>query len=88
VNYCADNDIDHMGGYVMTTDTEKIFKTALELPTLERANLVDKLLSSLDQPDEQIDNLWRKEVEDRIRAYQAGKIKAITIQEVLSKYRK
>lgn len=72
----------------MATDTKQILKGALGLPSIERASLVDHLLSSLDQPDEQIDNLWRKEVEDRINAYQAGKIKSVTLEEVLSKYRK
>lgn len=72
----------------MTTDTNGILKDALELPLIERANFVDHLLSSLDQPDEHIDNLCRKEVEDRIKAYQSGKIKSVILEEVLSKYRK
>ena len=72
----------------MTTNTQKVLKNALELPTLERANLVDRLLSSLDKPNEQIDNLWRKEVEDRIKAYKAGKIKSVSLKEALSKYKK
>jgi len=72
----------------MSTDTKKILKNALELPSAERANLVDHLLSSLDQPDEHINSLWRKEVEDRIKAYQSGKIRSVTLKEVLSKYRK
>lgn len=72
----------------MSINTQKILKNALELPTLERANLVDRLLSSLDQPNEQTDNLWRKEVEDRVKAYKAGKIKSVSLKEALSKYRK
>lgn len=72
----------------MAINTQKVLKNALELPTLERANLVDRLLSSLDQPNEQIDNLWRMEVEDRVKAYKAGKIKAVSLKEALSKYRK
>lgn len=72
----------------MATDTQQILKEALELPAIERANLADYLLSSLDQPDEHIDALWRKEVDDRINAHQSGKIKAVSLEEVLSKYRK
>lgn len=41
----------------MATDTQQILKEALELPVIERANLADHLLSSLDQPDEHIDAL-------------------------------
>jgi len=72
----------------MAIDTQEILKEALELPSKERVNLVDHLLSSLDQPDEQIDNLWRREVEDRINAYRTGKIRSLTLKEVLSKYQK
>ena len=72
----------------MDSDTGQILKKALELPAIERANLADQLLSSLDQPDEKIDQLWRSEVEDRINAYQSGKIKALSLEEVLSKYKK
>lgn len=72
----------------MPTDTKQILKEALELPAIERASLADHLLSSLDQPDEHIDALWRKEVEDRIDAYNAGKMRAISLEEVLSKYKR
>ena len=72
----------------MTIHTKRILKDALGLPYIERAKIVDYLLSSIDRPNERIDNLWRKEVEDRIKAYQSGKIKSVTLKEVLSKYRK
>jgi putative addiction module component (TIGR02574 family) len=72
----------------MGANTQQILKEALTLPFRERATLVDDLLASLDQPDKHIDNLWRKEVEDRISAYRAGKMKAISLDDVLSKYRK
>jgi len=72
----------------MAANTRQILKDALALPPKERATLVDNILSSLDQPDEEIDGLWRKEVDDRIAACQAGKIKVISLDDVLSKYRK
>lgn len=72
----------------MTAETKQILKDALALPPIERANLVDYLLSSLDQPDEHIDSLWRKEVEERIDAYQSGRMKSVSLEDVLLKYRK
>lgn len=72
----------------MAAKSQQILKDALTLSFKERAVLVDNLLASLDQPDEHIDHLWQKEVEDRIAAYRSGKIRAITLDEVLSKYRK
>ena len=72
----------------MAVNSQEILKKALTLPFKERATLVDDLLASLDQPDEEIDSLWRKEVDDRVAAYQAGKMRVIKLDEVLSKYRK
>ena len=65
----------------------EILKDALNLRPAEKAELIDKLLSSLDNPDKKIDELWAKEAEDRIEAYDQGKIKALTLNEVLEKYR-
>ncbi|RIJ95403.1 MAG: addiction module protein [Candidatus Brocadia sp.] len=56
--------------------------------SLHYVSLLICLYTSLDQPDKQVDSSWRKEVEERIAAYQAGKIRAVTLDEVLSKYRK
>ena len=65
---------------------DSILKEALTLKPSQKAELVDKLLSSLDKSDEEIDKLWAKEVEDRIDAYDRGEIKAVTLKEVLEKY--
>ena len=70
----------------MSTDIQEIIDRALSLPPADKALVVDKLLSSLDRPDEAIDALWRREVEDRIRAYNEGKLKSVSLEEVLAKY--
>jgi len=67
--------------------SKEILKEALNLTPTEKAELIDKLLSSLEKPDKELDELWAGEAEDRIDAYEQGKIKALTIQEVLEKYR-
>jgi len=72
----------------MVTNTEQIMKEALELPSIERANLADRLLSSLDQPDKGIDEIWRREIEDRIAAYDTSKAETVSVEEVMAKYRK
>jgi putative addiction module component (TIGR02574 family) len=69
------------------TSTDNVFKEALTLQPFEKAQLIDKLLYSLDKPDKEIDELWAKEVEDRIDAYDQGKIKAISLEKVLQKYK-
>lgn len=55
-------------GEINAIDSNKILKKAMELPPLEKAEFIDKLLSSLDEPDRDIDELWSKEAEDRIEA--------------------
>ena len=69
------------------TTTDNIFKEALTLRPSKKAQLIDKLLYSLDKSDKEIDKLWAKEVEDRIDAYDQGKIKAVSLEKVLNKYR-
>jgi len=65
----------------------KVLKEALALKPTEKVKLIDKLLSSLDKPDKEIDKLWRKEAESRIDAYERGEIKAVTLEKVLERYK-
>nr|NJM04147.1 addiction module protein [Desulfobacula sp.] len=64
-----------------------IDKELSTLSPLEKARLIDKLISSLDKPDKEIDRLWTKEVEDRIDAYDKGKLNSIAFEELIHKYR-
>ena len=68
-------------------NSDNILREALTLNPSEKAQLIDKLISSLDKSDREIDELWAKEVEDRIEAYNAGKLKAVSLEKVLQKYR-
>lgn len=63
-----------------------IIEKALSLNPLEKVDVVDRLLSSLDQPDHAITELWTKEAESRLDAYEKGKPKAVSLEKVLSKY--
>ena len=67
---------------------QQILKEALALAPTNRASLVEKLLASLDQPDKAIDELWAKEAESRIDAYETGNMKAISAEQVFGKYKK
>ena len=67
--------------------TNNILKEALSLRPSQKAELIDKLISSLDKSDKEIDELWAKEAENRIDAYDRGKIKAISLEKVLARYR-
>lgn len=69
----------------MIEHTKSVFEEALALPLLDRAALVEKLLASLDQPDLAIDELWAREAEDRIDAFEAGEMEAIPAEDVFGK---
>ena len=61
----------------MTVQTQQVYETAIHLPPVERAELVEQILSSFDFPSRhEIDSLWAKEAEDRIDAYDQGKTQA------------
>ena len=55
-------------------DLESVYRSALALTSQERAELVERILSSLDR--EAIDRAWAAEAEERIRAYEAGELSA------------
>lgn len=72
----------------MTAEAKNILTQALNLPPVEKAQLVDCLLSSLEKPDEAVDALWQKEVEERIQSHQAREIPSVSLEKVLAKYQK
>jgi putative addiction module component (TIGR02574 family) len=72
----------------MNIETQEILDQALKLSAVDKAHLVDEILSSLDKPDVAIDALWQKEVEDRIEAFNGGHLRAVSLDQVLAKYRK
>jgi putative addiction module component (TIGR02574 family) len=70
----------------MTIETRQILENALALPPVERAAIIESLLSSLDQPDVCIDDIWAEEAERRIAAHDAGHMKAIPADEVFQEF--
>ena len=54
------------------TKKDKLLKEALVLPIQEKSELIEQLIKSLDEPDPAIDELWKKEAEARIDAYERG----------------
>ena len=71
----------------MKRESENLLKEALELPPIERAALVDRLLTSLDKPDDTIDQAWRKEIAARLRAYRSSTTATVSADDILAEYR-
>ena len=70
----------------MTVQSQEVLREALDLPPLERAELVEQILASFDFPArKKIDALWAKKVEDRIDAYERGDIGAVPAKDVFDR---
>ena len=65
----------------MSDDSLRLLEEALALPENERADLVERLLSSLGPAEPEIEKRWAKEVEDRIDALERGELKTISAEE-------
>ncbi|MGH2479747.1 MAG: addiction module protein [Ktedonobacteraceae bacterium] len=72
----------------MTEQTRILLEQARRLSAIDRAALVDELLSSLDQPDEAVQAQWEVEAERRLAAYDRGEIQAIDVDEAFSRLHK
>ena len=69
----------------MPRHVDDILANALELPPLERAALVERLLTSFEFPSRgTIDSLWAQEAEDRIDAFERGEMAAIPARDVFT----
>ncbi|MBA4372038.1 MAG: addiction module protein [Thermodesulfovibrio sp.] len=67
--------------------TEDLFDEAISLPLEIRTKLVEKLLSSLNPSQKEIDKLWAKEAERRVEEIKSGKVKTIPGDRVFKKIR-
>lgn len=67
----------------MTPQSQQILREALDLPPVDRAELVEQILASFEFPARQdIDAVWAREVENRIDAYERGEIGSSPASEV------
>ena len=73
----------------MSALIKEIEARALGLSAVERASLAEKLLSSLDSPDQaSFDQEWAIECEDRIRAFERGEMGASEASTVFDRLEK
>jgi len=69
----------------MTARAKQVLSEALSLPPSERAQLAERLFSSLDVSQKELYSLWAKEADSRIDAYDRGDIKAVSANDVYKK---
>ena len=59
-----------------------IIEEALHLKPQERYIIIENLVHSLNQPDEEIDKVWIEETQKRLRAYKEGTAKTLSYDQV------
>jgi putative addiction module component (TIGR02574 family) len=62
--------------------SKEILEQALKLRPDERFMVVEGLIKSLDEPDTSIDAIWAEEAEKRLKAYRAGVLEGIPMDEI------
>ncbi len=62
--------------------TKELLDEAMKLKPEERFSLVEGLIKSLDEPDKKLDEIWAEEAEKRLKAYRAGKLQGVSMEEV------
>ena len=64
-----------------------LIREATSLPPIDKLQLVDYLLESLDMPDTEIEKLWADESSHRWKGYKSGEIASVSAAEVFEKYK-
>jgi len=62
----------------------EIIDEALHLKPQERYLVIDNLVKSLNEPNGEIDEIWIKESQKRLEAYQEGKAKVFSYNQVFN----
>ena len=62
--------------------SKDVLEQALKLKPDERFMVVEGLMKSLDEPDSSLDVIWADEAEKRLKAYRAGNLEGIAMEEI------
>lgn len=60
----------------------EILNHALQLNPHDRFLIVEGLLKSLDEPDQNLDHIWAEEAQKRLLAYRAGSLPGVPMKDV------
>ena len=70
----------------MATNADKLVSEIRALPDEEKLQVLEGILTDLDKPDEEIDQIWALEARKRWAAYKAGRLRSVSYEELMSKY--
>lgn len=67
---------------------EHILDEISPLKPVEKLQLIEKILDSLNPSNKQVEDIWAKEAEDRLAAYDNGLVSTVNEDDVFLKYRR
>jgi len=70
----------------MATQADKLVTEIRALPDEEKLRVLDAILTDLDKPDSEIDQVWAEEARKRWNSYKAGHLQTVPYEELMSKY--
>jgi len=62
--------------------SKDVLEEALKLKPDERFIVIEGIIKSLDEPDSSLDNIWADEAEKRLKAYRAGNLEGVPMEEI------
>jgi putative addiction module component (TIGR02574 family) len=70
----------------MATQADKLVTEIRALPDEEKLRVLDAILTDLDKPDQEIDQVWAEEARKRWSSYKAGRLQTVSYEELMRKY--
>lgn len=70
----------------MATQADKLVTEIRALPDEEKLRVLDAILTDLDKPDQEIDQVWAEEARKRWDSYKAGRLQTVSYEELMRKY--
>ena len=70
----------------MSTHADKLVSEIQALPAEDKLRVLDALLTELDKPDSEIDQVWAVEAPKRWARYKAGQPQTVSYEELMNKY--
>lgn len=68
--------------------TEQLIAEIIDLPVDQRAEIVDRILQTLNRPDPDIETAWAKEAQRRLSEFERGEMTPVPGKEVFNSIRK
>ena len=70
----------------MATQAEKLVTEIRALPDEEKLRVLDAILTDLDKPDPETEQVWAEEARKRWNSYKAGRLKTVSYEDLMRKY--